>query len=567
MAEGLPTIQGRAITQPGNISNAGLADRQASDMYGRVAQAAVQIGNALKPAEIKRGQDDALRDFNEADKFARDIGADSVGQVTKRSGFMGLETAGDVAYNNMMETLYLQRTERDLEAKAKELASNPDTFGDIDAFDKGFLEWFQGYSTNIETDFADEIVFRAERVRELSRNSIAQQVQANNIAEAKATMDADLASMKESILADMLAGGLAAQDRPDVQEKLQKYANELQIKANNPLYNYSQRELERDLKAFQTDVLGTGLTQEVKDVFTTEGYAAALQQSDDIVASLGLPPDQTASLRNTLRQEINLMQQNKNALEAEQRAALQAMEDEREAYGEEADRAVTDALNQGLPMEEVSRRLEIARNLVSPERYSTLSGKVYDPERNLKMPDTAFTGFQLMAERGEIALDQIMGLPGSAAQREDLIGRVQRYDDEAMKRGRDTIKSLFAKADYTVNLDKAEGARLRAAEQEAYNELADSVSAAQTDGKRLRPAEIVDMAREIAARRGQYGLIAETSRYIKVSSTNGAIKPEAVSAARTQLKDDVEAGRITREEAREELAKIKLVEEGMSYGR
>ena len=75
------------------------------------------------------------------------------------------------------------------------------------------------------------------------------------------------------------------------------------------------------------------------------------------------------------------------------------------------------------------------------------------------------------------------------------------------------------------------------------------------------------MAREIAARRGQYGLIAETSRYIKVSSTNGAIKPEAVSAARTQLKDDVEAGRITREEAREELAKIKLVEEGMSYGR
>ena len=202
MAEGLPTVQGRAITQPGNISNAGLADRQASDMYGRVAQAAVQIGNALKPAEIKRGQDDALRDFNEADKFARDIGADSVGQVTKRSGFMGLETAGDVAYNNMMETLYLQRTERDLEAKAKELASNPDTFGDIDAFDKGFLEWFQGYSTNIETDFADEIVFRAERVRELSRNSIAQQVQANNIAEAKATMDADLASMKESILAD-----------------------------------------------------------------------------------------------------------------------------------------------------------------------------------------------------------------------------------------------------------------------------------------------------------------------------------------------------------------------------
>ena len=566
MAEGLPSVQGRAITQPGNISNAGLADRQAADMYGRVAQAAVQIGNALKPDEIKKGEEDALRDFNEADKFARDIGADSVGQVTRRSGFLGLQTAGDVAYNNMMETLYLQRTERDLEAKAKELASNPDTFGDIDAFDKSFLEWFQGYSTNIETDFADEIVFRAERVRELTRNSIAQQVQANNIAEAKATMDADLASMKDSILADMLAGGLAAQDRPDVQEKLRKYANELQIKANNPLYNYSQRELERDLKAFQTDVLGTGLTQEVKDVFTTEGYAAALQQSDDIVASLGLPPDQTASLRNTLRQELNLMQQNKNALENEQKAALKAMEDQRELIADEADKAVTDALNMNLPIGEVNRRLELARNLVSPERYLALSNKVFDPDRGLKMPDSNFTSLQLMAERGELTLDQIEDLPGSAAQKEDLIGRVQRYDDSATKQGRDTIKALFSRADYIGQIDPAQAARLRVSEQEAYNELSAAISAAQTDGKKLRPAEVVDMAKEIASRRGQYDLIAQTSRYIKVPLT-GNIKPEAVSAAKTQLKDDVEAGRITREEAREELAKIKLVEEGMSYGR
>lgn len=566
MAEGLPTVQGRAITQPGNISNAGLADRQAADMYGRVAQAAVQIGNALKPAEIKRGEEDALRDFNEADKFARDIGADSVGQVTKRSGFLGLETAGDVAYNNMMETLYLQRTERDLEAKAKELASNPDTFGDIDAFDKGFLEWFQGYSTNIETDYADEIVFRAERVRELTRNSIAQQVQANNIVEAKATMDADLGSMRDDILADMLAGGLAAQDRPDVQEKLRKYANELQIKANNPLYGYSQRELERDLKAFQTDVLATGLTQEVKDVFTTEGYAAALQQSDDIVASLGLPPDQTASVRNTLRQELNLMQQNKNALEAEQKAALKAMEDEREKLADEADKNVTDAVNMNLPIGEVNRRLEIARNLVTPERYMALSNKVFDPDRGLKMPDSNFTALQLMAERGELTLDQINDLPGSAAQREDLIGRVQGYQDDTMREGRDTIKALFARAEYVGQINPALAARLRAMEQDAYNELSSAVSKAQTDGKALRPAEVIDMAKEIAARKGQYTQIAQTSRYIKVPLT-GVIKPEAVSAARTQLKDDVEAGRITREEAREELAKIKLVEEGMSYGR
>lgn len=566
MAEGLPTVQGRAITQPGNISNAGLADRQAADMYGRVAQAAVQIGNALKPAEIKRGEEDALRDFNEADKFARDIGADSVGQVTKRSGFLGLETAGDVAYNNMMETLYLQRTERDLEAKAKELASNPDTFGDIDAFDKGFLEWFQGYSTNIETDFADEIVFRAERVREATRTSVAQEVQQRNMQEAIKTMDADLASLRDSILADMLAGGLEAQNRPDVKQKFKDYGEKLQIKANNWLYGYTQKELERDLKFFTNESVATGMTQEAKDVFVVNGYAAALEYSDKATANLGLPPDQTATIRNMLRQEVNLMQQNKHALEAEQKAALKAMEDEREAYGEEADRAVTDALNEGLPMEEVTRRLEIARNLVSPERYSTLSGKVYDPDRNLKMADNVFTSFQLMADRGELGMEQILNLPGSAAQREDLIGRVQGYQDDTMREGRDTIKALFARAEYVGQINPALAARLRAMEQDAYNELSSAVSKAQTDGNVLRPAEVIDMAKEIAARKGQYTQIAQTSRYIKVPLT-GVIKPEAVSAARTQLKDDVEAGRITREEAREELAKIKLVEEGMSYGR
>jgi len=341
MASGLPEVQGRAITAPGQIKDAGLADRAAASMFNRAAQAATQIGKALEPLAVKAGEEDAIKDWVDLEKQNEGRGP---GKVTERSGFLGLQTAGDVAYNNMMETLYLQKTKSAIETEAMNLANRTETFGDVAAFDADFTKFIEGYGAELDPEFANEFFLQAQKTQIDTRSKIANQKQSADIQEARDAMDLDIGAAEDSILADALAGGYEAIGREDVKQKLVEYQQLLTIKTQNPLYQYSDIAAERDFRAFKVKLNSAALTPDVKDVFVDKGYGAALQFVDDEVAAMGLPPGETASVRNSLRNEVNLMRQNQSALEAEQEAAEKKAAKEREAAADAADKLVTDAL-------------------------------------------------------------------------------------------------------------------------------------------------------------------------------------------------------------------------------
>lgn len=567
MADGLPKIDGRAITSPGTISNAGAAERAQASMFGRVAQASMQIGKALEPLAAKDGAEDALRDWTEQDKLNDGRG---LGKVTKRSGFLGLQTAGDVAYNNMMETLYLQKTQGALLNKAAELQSKPEIFGNVEAFDQEFSSFVEGLGAEVDPEFAPEFYLASEKIQAETRTKIAQERQRADIAEAKSAMDVNLTTIEDDVLATALAGGYEAMGRQDVKDKLQEYQNQLAIKTQNPLYEYSQIEADRDFRNFKIKINSAALTPDVVDVFEQEGYAKALEFVDSEVAALGLPPGETASVRNALRNEVNLQRTNQEGIRAEQKAAEEEAAAARAAYADEADRRVTDALLNGEPQDELRRRLAVARNLVSPERYATLANKVTDPAESRPMNAGVYASFLLQADRGELTYEQIIQMPGSPEQLKTLIDRSQSFEDTTLKTGMETIRAYYVQADSLIGSinpgDQSKGQLLKVGEQESYNELRSWMSDQVAEGKRPRPAEVLQEAQRIAVRNGRVSGAVANSRYLKVD-TSGNIDPASVSAASDAVIADYMAGKITIEQRRAELAKIRLAEEGLKNGR
>jgi len=285
------------------------------------------------------------------------------------------------------------------------------------------------------------------------------------------------------------------------------------------------------------------------------------------VAAMGLPPGETASVRNSLRNEVNLMRQNQSALEAEQEAADKAALAAREAAADEADRRVTDALLEDLPREEVMSRLSIARNLVSPERYLTLSNKVMDPNESQPMSAGIYASFLSAADRGELTDEQIWNLPGSPEQLKTLIDRSGAWQDDGLRAGKETINAYFAKADSLIGSfdpnDQSEGQLLKISQTEAHNELLSWIEDQTNDGKRPRRQEIVDEAQRISVRKGRVSGAAAGSKYIRVNA-QGQIDRASVSEARDAIAADLKSGALSREQARQELARVKLAEEGLN---
>ncbi|OYW70423.1 MAG: hypothetical protein B7Z37_30770, partial [Verrucomicrobia bacterium 12-59-8] len=347
----------------------------------------------------------------------------------------------------------------------------------------------------------------------------------------------------------------------------QEYQNQLVIKTRNPLYQYSPVESERDLKAFKVKVTAATLTPELRDYFETEGYAKSLQWADDQASGMGLPPAETSTLRNALRNEVNLLRQNQEAIRLEEKAKEDAAKAAREAAAEEADRRVTDARLQNLPEDELRSRLAIARNYVTPERYDTLADAVLNPKNKEPMQPGNYAYLLLEAKRGNLDYDTIINLPGDAAQLSRLVEETEAYENTTIKGGRDTIKAYFSKADGLMGqlemFDEAQ--KLKVSEQEAYDDLSAWWSAATVDPSKPppRPSEVSEEAKRIVARYGRIDSTVVKSRFLAVAP-GGNYSAESVSAGKTALKDAVRQGRISQEDAADELAKIELVEQGLN---
>lgn len=560
MASGLPEVQGRSITAPGQIRDAGLADRAAASMYERVAQGAMQIGKALEPLAVKDGEQDAIRDWMELEKQNEGRGA---GKITKRSGFLGLQTAGDIAYNNMMEALYLQKTQAALQTKAQELRNDPETFGNVEAFDTNFAKFVEGYSAELDPEFAEEFFLEAEKIRNATRLKIAEQRQASDQAEAISMMDASLGALEDEIIAAESHGALVGESGRALDDLYSDYAYQLAQKTNNPLYRYSKAEADRDYRAFKIRVTAATLTDDARTTFLTQGYASALQWADDAASNLGLPPSETATIRNTLRNEINLMRQNQSAQEAEQAAISAAARQAREEAAEEAEKRFIDAVNRNAPMAEKQAALALVRDLSTATRYQTLSGMLYG-EDSKGMPVQSFAELRSRARAGEISEADLYDMNLTQGQLGTLFSDIEKAGDSRRRRAYDRISAAFmVPTGLASKMSDETRARMARDEQLALEEFDYWFDNQQRPPS---PEESLRMVDSIIARKGTKSVLATTSRYVRPDLT-GNVSSRDIDAAEDALTADLKAGRIAGEDAMVEAAILEALRKDMNNGR
>jgi len=537
MPDGLPDIQGRAITAPGQIRGAGVADAEAASMFDKLAGAAQKIGSVIDARAVKQAKKDALKDFNDRDQFAEDIGADNLGKFAKRERGLGLQTLGDQAYNNMVETLYLQRSKSDIQAKAAELRADPENFGDVEKFDAGMIAFREGLGESVDPNFAEEVFYELDTAQQEYRGKVAADRQAAVLAEAKQTMDANISSAEDGIDAILRERGPAALLDDDVVKMMGELADQRAIKVGNPLYGYSQEQADEEDGAFRVRMAVSSSLPTIESHFKDKGYAATLQFADDTAAARKGTAKERESLRAALRQEVNLLQQNRNAVLAEQEAAEKARKAQLEELGDEYDKRASDVLNSPTATtEEKLAAVRKARPYVTGPRYGTLLSSVYDETSNKGVGDTAFTQYRIMAMRNELDVDQVLEMREfTSTQRDQLIDEIEKTGNKVRKTGVDRIEAAFKEG---AMADMSTSQQLATRKVQALDQL-DQWFAGLDHTPNAR--EVSDQTDAILSGMGASSVLAERSSYLPSGAFGFPPKPEEIASARERIKQDYRA--------------------------
>ena len=536
MADGLPNIQGRAITRAGTISNAGGAEFAQARMFEGVAQDARTLGNVFRGYSVRQARKEALKDFNrqvELEQFADDIGGEYDAQFEKKASVLGLETWGDAAYNNMIETLYLQRTQTQIKNKANELRTQ--NFGDVSAFDKGMNAYREGLVQNLDPNFADEIVFALNQTQEEYRGLVGNDRQQNDIAEARQSMEATIQLLTDDIDARLREGGVEAASTPEVQELMGQLERQMMIRAENPLYGYSEEQRILDGDVLASKLEAAALLPEIKSVFNEKGYAAALETADGFAESLDRDTTSRERIRNQLRQEVNLLQQNASAARAEEAAQQKALKDQRKQLAEQYEKNAIDVINNpGASIQQKVDAVRAGRAYMSSTRYGTLMSQAMDEKAGNGVGDATFTALQNQARRGELEASQVESLTElTNTQRTALLNDIEEVSDDVMRLAYDQIDAAFVSNEFDP-LEK----RQVLATQKSSVERELSMWRRSLDHTPT-PMEVRNQVNTLLTENGKTAALATQSRYLKVGPL-GKVSAPQLADARERLAADYE---------------------------
>jgi hypothetical protein len=535
MPDGLPDISGNALTPAGTIRSAGQHEARVASVFDRVANVANQIAVLTGQADAKKGEKEALRDFNERAQFADDIGAPGLGNFTKRERALGLQTAGDRAYNNMLETLYLQRTKGSIEQEAARLRADPNTFGNVEQFDVQMEEVKKSIGGNTDPDFADEVFFMMDTVQQDVRGKVAADRQAADMKEAREAMDATIQGMSDDLDAILRSRGQEALADPEVKRLSNDLQRQMQIKADNPVYGYSeeQRALDADVIASRLEV--ATLLPDIESVFEEQGYAAALETADTYADGLQRTTAERERTRNALRQEINLLQQNRSAHLAEVTAEEARQKKVREDLAEVYDKRAIDIIfSPTATKQEKHTAVLAARPYVTETRYSTLLGKVFDDSAGKGVGDSEFTQYRIMARNNALDEDQVLELVQfTDSQRNTLLADIDKTASKVRKPGVDRIEAAFK--DGGMLDTSAETAQQRATQKvQAIEQLDDWFEGLEhTPNAR----EVQDQVDVILSTSGRVNALVERSSFLSVGSFGSVPGAEDIADAKRRINE------------------------------
>lgn len=533
----LPVITRNQVSQGRGFVN-DEASRYAASAYSQLAQSARVVGDLVRKREIEAGQEEGSTAFAMAAADAQP--GESVSVPTRKGGLLDALGVKDEAYYQTVQTLQVTRAEKD--AARALLDIRGETVGAPQQFEQAAREWKQSYLSGLN-DPAVVAAVDAELDKQIEKTylDIAEDRQKTDIKEARAGMDAKLAGIESDMDALLREyGGDAAAMGEFIQLNADR-ENLLSIKADNPLYAYSDDERDLDDAKFERRVQTAVLTPQIRRVYDEEGYAAALEAVDEVAGSLGLDGAEAVSMRSSLRNELNLMQQVDAAKEAEEAARDKRRKDYLKDVKDREERNFIDTLNNPeISQEDKLADLREIRDLLSPDEYSGYLKDITGGSDGL--PVNQYAELRNMARAGELSRDDLPNLRVSQSQLNTLVSDVDKYQSSVAKAGMVVLDGGFKQGAF--DFDPSFAAIGAEAEAE-YDRWLDENPEATAEQARVR-------AREIAAERGRNMAVTKYSAYLDY---NEKAPDESFNAAEDAILDaDLEPN-----EAAEELRKLEQI--------
>lgn len=522
---GLPQPEFRAITRPSGIVNDGGGGARAS-AYRSLASSARALGQSLATREIRAGEDDA--------RAALASGEERERQFTDLFGLR------DDAYTNTLQVLALARAQEAGEREIAELqqvhAGSPSSFREAaNAYLAAYVEEQPQTARSAVQALLGREIANAESSLVVDRIRSDQR-------EAVAALDARIDRAQSEVETLAAANEI---NTPRFERARQELVDLYTIKADNPVVEYSDEEMQLDLDRSSASVMSAYLRPRLAERYETLGYAEALELADELAQSVEGDPERQQVIRQNLRQEVNLLRQNEAAAiaadEAQARQNDRFTKQRRDAVG----RDIVDRLSDpDAPRDQTLAFIRANRDLFSPSTYQGYINDALRTEAN-SIPENRFLMLEAMVRRGEVSLTELSEIEGMTAGQRSALSSAYEQSRRAVNRAGDLIfDGAFRQSAF--EMDVALSVREARARERFARWLEDNPEAT-TDQARL-------YAKEVVLAEGRVYAAQSYSRYLGDEQL-GAVTAEAMASAEEQLFDDLEAGTITEAEAERE-AKI-----------
>lgn len=527
---GLPLKTDTAVSQIPMATGAGQAFQVQASMFGRIADVATAVGADF----AKKAQEDAARDAQK--DFVAKSKTTPEGTpvaVPERRGLFGWEDRTSKAYNNMIEALTLDRTKKDVaKAAAEQRAKN---YGDVEGFRKAMSGWTSGYMKSAPLETATEIELTLQDAISTGEQAVLDDRIQADIKEAREEMDAGIEALM-SETETLLREGIGAMNSETVQQKSAELRDRLDIKAKNPLYGYSDGQRELDSAAMADRLMVASLVPEVRKVFDENGFPDALDAADQLALGLGRDEAATSNIRQRLRQEVNLMNQNLNARQEAEREKERAQAAKDKVTGTALDQQATRTIyNPSATMEQRIAAVNAAAPYVTGDRYSSLYRlAVKGPSGDDDDGGQGFARLMYLARKGQLSEDEAfeqgsaLGLSGSKLNQ--VMEEVERRQSTDLKAGNEIISGAFARSQFSTDFGP-----LAAAEAEAKEDL----RRWREQNPEATVNEVTNAAREISVKRGRASAVSMLSEINAKSGDFDAPTIPAIDARLETLEDQL----------------------------
>jgi len=420
-----------------------------------------------------------------------------------RKGFLGrIGVFGD-AYNQAVQALQLSRAEIDIKRQIASIRA--ETTGNPKGFQDRMDAWRAEYLQGTDGSVAGAVVSRIDQLTEKAFLDRIDERQSADIKEARTAITSNVANLESELLA------LIAEDGPDAvtSEQFARLNDQLEFwqhqRINNPLYEYSSEEAALDDRNLQRRLENAALLPQIRQIFDREGRAGALEAVDQVIDDLDLTPAEAVTMRSSLRNEINQLQEIDAAREAEFEQAEVRRKKQIDKTADDIERDLIETLaNDQLRADQKYEAIRKARDYLTPGAYDKFVSRVTGGNANNGVSPQTFAEDIVAVRKGILSEEEIFDGGYTQTQITKLLSEKEKYQNAVGRAGVEIIDGWFPRSALT-DLSPEYSAQITRSEEEFDQWL--------SENREATPEMARQAAKEIAINNGSNINLKNYSRF------------------------------------------------------